>query len=374
MRYYLIAGEASGDLHGANLVKELARADQQAVFRGFGGDRMAEAGMTIVRHFRDMAFMGLIPVLMNLKTIRNNFRTCESDLLWFKPDVLILIDYPGFNLRMAEFAKQHNIRVFYYISPKIWAWKQRRVYKIKRLVDEMFTIFPFETEFYARFGYRVNYVGNPLFDAIQDQKKKPDLASFAKENKLFPDKPILAVLPGSRKTEISMLLPTMLRGVSALKEFQVVVAGAPSIEPAFYSGLVGSSGAKVIWGKTYELLQNSQAAVVASGTASLETGMLNVPQVVVYKMAGGVFFHLLGKIFIKTKWASLVNIILGREAVKELLQVNFTPRKIEAELRRILYDQAYRQRMMDSYKEMTDKMGEPGASARVARLIVEKLK
>lgn len=373
MRYYILAGEASGDLHASNLIAEIKKIDQAAVFRGFGGDLMEKAGMTVLKHYRDMAFMGLVPVIMNIRTIQKNFRFCETDLLQFKPDVLILVDYPGFNLRMAKFAKAHGIRTFYYISPKIWAWKQERVHKVKAFVDEMFTILPFEGEFYRKFDYPVNYVGNPLLDAILEKKTAPDHDKFFAENEL-PDKPVLAVLPGSRKGEISVLLPTMLKAAAQFPEFQCVIAGAPNMEIEFYKPFMGESNVPVIWGKTYEILIHSRVAIVASGTATLETGILNVPQVVVYQLTPNWLFQFFRTYFLTSKWVSLVNIILGKEAVQELIQSDFKLDKIVAELKRIVYDPEYEKRMLADYQEMMIKLGEPGASKRTAELMVKKLK
>jgi len=372
MRYYILAGEASGDLHASNLITEIKKIDQAAVFRGFGGDLMEKAGMTVLKHYRDMAFMGLVPVIMNIRTIQKNFRFCETDLLQFKPDVLILVDYPGFNLRMAKFAKAHGIRTFYYISPKIWAWKQERVHKVKAFVDEMFTILPFEGEFYRKFDYPVNYVGNPLLDAILEKKTAPDHDKFFAENEL-PDKPVLAVLPGSRKGEISVLLPTMLKAAAQFPEFQCVIAGAPNMGIEFYKPFMGESNVPVIWGKTYEILIHSRVAIVASGTATLETGILNVPQVVVYQLTPNWLFQFFRTYFLTSKWVSLVNIILGKEAVQELIQSDFKLDKIVAELKRIVYDPEYEKRMLADYQEMMIKLGEPGASKRAAELMVKKL-
>lgn len=372
MRYYVLAGEASGDMHAANLIKEISLIDPQAQFRGFGGDLMEKAGMTVLKHYRDMAFMGLVPVLMNIRTIKKNFRFCEKDMLEFKPDVLILIDYPGFNLRMAKFAKEHGIRTYYYISPKIWAWKQERVHKVKAYVDEMFTILPFEAEFYRKFDYPVNYVGNPLLDAILEKKTEPDFQRFFAENDL-PEKLVLAVLPGSRKGEISVLLPTMLKAAAQFPEYQCVIAGAPNMGIEFYQPYMKESLVPVIWGKTYDILIHSRIAIVSSGTATLETAILNVPQVVVYQMTPNWLFKYL-KFFLITKWVSLVNIILGREAVTELIQSDFTLKKVVQELKKILDDPENEKRMLADYQDMLIKLGEPGASKRAAGLMVSKLK
>ena len=372
MKYYVLAGEASGDLHAANLIKEIHLIDSDAQFRGFGGDLMENAGMTVLKHYRDMAFMGLVPVLMNIRTIRKNFRFCEQDILAFKPDVLILVDYPGFNLRMAKFAKAHGIRTFYYISPKIWAWKEARVHKVKAYVDEMFTILPFETEFYKKYDYPVNYVGNPLLDAILEKKTEIDYQRFFAENKL-PEKPVLAVLPGSRKGEISVLLPIMLEAAAHFPEYQCVIAGAPNMGKEFYQPFMKENQAPIIWGKTYEILIHSRIAIVSSGTATLETAILNVPQVVVYQMTPNWLFKYL-KFFLITKWVSLVNIILGREAVTELIQSDFTLKKVVSELEKILNNPENEKRMLDDYRDMMIKLGEPGASKRAAGLMVGKLR
>lgn len=372
MKYYILAGEASGDLHASNLIKQISQIDPQAQFRGFGGDLMEKAGMIVLKHYRDMAFMGIVPVIMNLRTIKKNFRFCEQDMLAFNPDVLILVDYPGFNLRMAKFAKAHHIRTFYYISPKIWAWKQKRVYRVKAYVDEMFTILPFEGEFYHKFDYKVNYVGNPLLDAILEKKTAPDYTRFYAENKLDA-KPILAILPGSRKGEISVLLPTMLKAASRFPEFQCVIAGAPNMDKEFYKPFMSTHPATIIWDKTYEILVHSRAAIVSSGTATLETAILNVPQVVVYQLTPNWLFKYLKKYFLKTTWVSLVNIILQKEAVTELIQSDFTLENIVRELKKIVHDPVNEKRMLSDYKHMMTLLGERGASERAARLMVSKL-
>ena len=373
MKYYVLAGEASGDLHASNLIKEISLIDPDAQFRGFGGDLMEKAGMTVLKHYRDLAFMGIVPVIMNIRTIQKNFRFCEQDMLDFNPDVLILVDYPGFNLRMAKFAKNHGIRTFYYISPKVWAWKEKRVHRIIAYVDEMFTILPFETRFFGKYNYPVNYVGNPLLDAILEKKTAPDFPRFVAENKLA-EKPILAVLPGSRKGEISVLLPTMLEAAAQFPEYQCVIAGAPNMGIEFYQPFMKESSVPVIWGKTYEILIHCRAAIVSSGTATLETAILNVPQVVVYRLTPRWLFNLLKYFFLHTKWVSLVNIILEKEAVKELIQWNFTFDNVVQELKNILYDPENEKRMLADYRDMMIKLGDPGASKRAAGLMVSKLK
>jgi len=374
MKYFFIAGEASGDLHASNLIKELVKADSGADIRGFGGDLMEAAGMKLYKHYRDMAFMGILPVLMNLSTIRKNFRDCEDRLLEFNPDVLILVDYPGFNLRIAKFAKLVGIKVYYYISPKVWVWKSGRVEQIKETVDEMFTIFPFETEFYAERGYhRVNYVGNPVLDAVLDRKTSKSFDQFCDENSLL-QKPIVALLPGSRMQEIKSLLPRMLKAANSIRTHQVVVTAAPGIPDHVYIGLVNGYQVSVLRDKTYEVLQMADAAVLASGTVTLETAVLRCPQVVCYRMGGGALFFAIGKFLLKIKWVSLVNIILQRSAVRELLQHNCTAGNIRNELNQILNDEPYRRQIAESYDELSQKLGEPGASARAARLMVQKLR
>lgn len=373
MKYYIIAGEASGDLHASNLIKELAKLDVSAEFRGFGGDLMQKEGFNLVKHYREMAFMGLMPVLLNIRKIKNNFKICEQDFLAFKPDVLILVDYPGFNLRMAKFAKKNQIATFYYISPKIWAWKKNRVFKIKKFVDEMFTIFPFETEFYKNFDYKVNYVGNPLLDAIHERETDNNFETFISFNKL-KSKPIIALLPGSRKSEISVLLPIMLAAGVQHIDYQCVIAGAPNINFEYYNNFTQKYDVPVLWGKTYDILSFSKAAIVSSGTATLETGLLKVPQVVVYQMTPNWLFQFFKKYFLKTKWVSLVNIILGKEAVVELIQSDFSLSNVSNELDKLINDLEYQSKIRQDYDQLIQKLGNAGASVRAANLMFEKLK
>lgn len=373
MKYYFIAGEASGDLHASNLIKELVRQDDDAVVRGFGGELMEKAGMQLKKHYREMAFMGFLPVLMNLKTIKRNFSVCEHDLLQFNPDVLVLVDYPGFNLRMAEFAKKHGIRVFYYISPKIWIWKKHRIKKIKAFVDEMFTILPFETKFYKELGYDVNYVGNPLLDAIMAKPAKGDFVDFVAENELT-EQPIIALLPGSRLQEINSLLPRMLEAAAVFPSHQIVVTAAPNVDVSVYDPLMQSyPSAKLLHNKTYEVLQQADVAILASGTVSLEAGILRCPQIVCYRMDGGTLLYLVGQYFVGITLVSLVNLILKRMAVKELLQHHCTVNNIREEIDRILNDEVYQQKIQESYTELRQQLGEPGASSRAASLMIEKL-
>ena len=372
MKYYFIAGEASGDLHASNLIRSLFRLDKGARARGFGGELMGQAGMELIKHYREMAFMGFIPVLFNLSTIKNNFRICEQDLLTFCPDVLILVDYPGFNLRMARFAREHGIRVFYYISPKIWAWKSYRIKKIKAYVNEMFTIFPFETDFYRQFNYPVNYVGNPVLDAVREKLPVRTKEQFFAENHL-PAKPVIAVLPGSRLQEIRSLLPRMLDAVCPVKSHQVIITVAPNIEDNVYTDLVNGYEVTLLHGKTYDVLSQADVAVLASGTVSLEAGVIRCPQVVCYRMAGGALFFKIAQIVLKIKWVSLVNLILQRSAVRELLQHRCQVKNIREEVNRILFDRSYRDKIEADYDELVDLLGAPGASDRAASMMIEKL-
>jgi lipid-A-disaccharide synthase len=375
MKYYLIAGEASGDLHGANLMKEIKVFDPQASFRFFGGDLMQQAGNNLAKHYREMAFMGAVDVVMNIRTIKRNMDFCKRDILAFSPDVAILIDYPGFNLKIAEFAKQNNLKVFYYISPKIWAWKAWRIKKIKAFVGEMFTIFPFETDFYKKFQYKVNYIGNPLLDEIETFKKnRLSDVEFREKNQLG-QRPIVALLPGSRRQEIKLMLPVMAYFAAKYPSFQFVVSGAPSIEPGMYEKFMGKTKLPVIFNQTYGLLSNSYAALVTSGTATLETALLDTPQVVLYKMAGGSFAYKLFKlIFLKVKYVSLPNLVLNTQAVREFVMSEMKLRYIEPEVEKLLNDQEYRLKIIEDYERLKTIMGGPGASERAARKIVELLK
>ncbi|RZK42386.1 MAG: lipid-A-disaccharide synthase [Pedobacter sp.] len=363
MKYYLVAGEASGDLHGANLMKALKKEDSASEFRFFGGDKMQAEGGVLVKHYAEMAFMGFTEVLLNLPTIFRNLKACKQDILSYRPDVLILIDFPGFNLKIADFAKRHGIRVCYYISPKVWAWNQKRVLRIKRVVDQLFCILPFEVDFYASWGMKVHYVGNPLLDEIAQFKVNPD---FSVKEKL-EDKPIVALLPGSRKQEIERLLPVMLDVVERFPDHQFVVAGAPSFDTSYYQQFIGHKKVKLIFSDTYNLLSVARLAVVASGTATLETALFRVPQVVVYK--GGAISIAIGRLLIKIKFISLVNLIMDKRVVSELIQEDCNVDKISAVLAG-LTDGEERQNMLADYDELIVKMGNAGASERTAKLIV----
>lgn len=371
MKYYLIAGEASGDLHASNLMAALKEKDPQADFRFFGGDLMQQQGGTLVKHYREMAFMGFIPVLINLRTILNNLRTCQEDIRRFQPDVVILIDYPGFNLKIAKYVKQQlHLPIHYYISPKIWAWKQYRIKDFRRYVDKMYCILPFETDFFRKLDYAVDYVGNPSVDAVAAfQENHPaDPVSFRRQNRLS-DKPILALLAGSRRQEIRDNLPVMLRVAANFPEYQVVIAGAPGIEPAYYAPYTAGHTASLLFGKTYEILQHSHAALVTSGTATLETALFRVPQAVCYYTPAGKLASFIFRHFFHTPFISLVNLIGGREIVRELFGADFSEKSIQSELEKILNDPAYRQRMTDGYDEVIRLLGAPGASERTAALI-----
>jgi lipid-A-disaccharide synthase len=374
MRYFIIAGEASGDLHASHLMRELKIQDKDAQFCYFGGDLMAEQGGTLLKHYREMAFMGFTTVLLNIRTIKRNFRLAEKKLLEFNPDVLILVDYPGFNLPMAAFAKKNNIKTFYYISPKIWAWKTRRVKKVKKFIDEMFTIFPFESDFYKKYDYKVHYVGNPTVDELANRPEQVQTFKlFISENNL-EEKKIIALLAGSRKQEIKLILPVFAEVAGRFPEYQFVIAGAPSLPIELYRNVLGKIHLPVIFGKTYSLLQQSSAALVTSGTATLETAVIKVPQVVCYRMELGFLAKYLKKLFLKTAWFSLVNLIMGEEIVQELFQEGCSADAIEKELRKIMENDIYRSEMIKNYELMLQKLGGPGCADRTAKEMVMLLK
>ncbi len=374
MRYYVIAGEASGDLHASNLIKGLRRLDADAEVRGWGGDLMREAGCDIVRHYKDTAIMGFLTVLKNLDKIKTNIEECHRDILEWKPDVVILVDYGGFNLRVAEFIKEAGIRVFYYISPKIWAWNTGRVKKIKRLVDRMFVIFPFEVDFYARYDYPVQYAGNPLVDAIHDRPfKEETFDEFVKANGLS-GKPIVALVAGSRLQELKHVLPKMLTMVKHFPDHEFVIAGAPSMSDADYAPYLRDMNVKIVYGQTYRLVKQARAALVTSGTATLETAILRTPQVVCYSGEGGAFSYFLFKTFVKVKYISLVNLIAGREVVTELLMQKLNEKNVLRELSAILPEGEKRNQMLAGYDDVNDKLGDAGASVRFARMMIDDLK
>ena len=370
MKYYIIAGEASGDLHGSNLMKALYKEDVDAQIRFWGGDLMQKVGGTLVKHYRDLAFMGFVEVLFHLKTILNNIKTCKKDIAEFQPDVLIFIDYPGFNLRIAKWAKENKIKTHYYISPQIWAWKESRITEIKRDVDKMYVILPFEKDFYEKkHHYPVAFVGHPLIDAIHNHPAM-DSVVFRKENNLNK-KPIIAILPGSRKQEITKMLSVMLSVVNDFPDYQFVIAGAPSQEFSFYESFITNENIKFVSNKTYDLLSNATAALVTSGTATLETALFKVPEVVCYK--GSWISYQIAKRIITLKYISLVNLIMDEEVVTELIQEDCNKKRIREELKKLL-DTNYRQALLQKYDTLEQKLGGIGASEKTAQLIVEDLK
>ncbi len=371
LKLYFIAGEASGDLHASNLMKALNEKDSNLEYRFWGGDKMAEIAGTPVKHIKDLAFMGFVEVLLNLKTILSNIKFCKSDIEKYKPDAIVLIDYPGFNLRIAEWAKERGIKVYYYISPQIWAWKQNRVHKIKRVVDHMFVILPFEADFYKKFDYNVEYVGHPLLDAVE-QYRLIQLPSdeFRKMNNLS-DKPIIAILPGSRKQEIRVKLPIMLQAIKTFSDYQFVVAGAPSLEPTFYDEFI-TKDTSIVFGKTYDLLSASEAAIVTSGTATLETALLGIPEVVCYKASQ--ISYSIAKRLVKIKFISLVNLIMDREVVKELIQHDCNSTMIAQELKEIIKGGSKRDKILSDYSEMSETLGGGGASKKIAQSLLKTIR
>ena len=374
MKYYLIAGEASGDLHASNLMKALQREDPDAEFRYFGGDLMAACGGTLVKHYRDMAYMGFIPVLMNLDKVLANMRLCKQDITAARPDVVILVDYPGFNLKIAKYVKTRlNIPVYYYISPKIWAWKEWRVKSIRRYVDRLYSILPFEVPFYARHHYEVEYVGNPTVDELAVRPFADEtFADFVADCGL-DDKPIIALLAGSRVSEIKNNLPLMIEAAEPFTDYQLVVAGAPGISPDLYTPYLQGHRVKVVQGKTYRLLQQSWVALVTSGTATLETALLRVPQVVCYWVGGGKLFYKIFEKILKVPYVSLVNLIANAPVVCELLGYRATVENLRWELSRLFEEEA-RQKMLAGYDLVADRLGAPGAPENAARSMVKALK
>ncbi|HOY32063.1 MAG TPA: lipid-A-disaccharide synthase [Bacteroidales bacterium] len=366
MKYYIIAGEASGDLHASNLMTEITKNDSEAEYRGWGGDLMKTAGAHLVKHISEISFMGFAEVVLNLRTILRNLSLCKKDIETFHPDVLILVDYPGFNLKIASFARQKGYRVIYYISPQIWAWKQSRVYKIKKSVDKMMVILPFEKDFYKRYDYEADFVGHPLLDAVENYKKNNSFLNFPSACKLC-EKPIVALLPGSRKQEISRMLKIMISVCESFSGVQFVIAGAPSISPDYYSGLIKEKNVKIVYNKTYDLLMNADAALVTSGTATLETALFDVPQVVCYK--GSWLSYLIARLVIKVRYISLVNLIMDKKVVTELIQSDLTSTNLIEKIRILLYDTAYISKLKEDYSFLRNKLGDAGASARAATVI-----
>ena len=370
MKYYIIAGEASGDLHASNLMKSLKKVDPNAEFRFWGGDLMQAQGGTLVKHYRDLAFMGFAEVVMNLRTILGNISFCKKDISAYQPDALIFIDYPGFNLRIAKWAKEEGYDTHFYISPQIWAWKENRIKAIKRDVDHMYVILPFEKDFYEKkHNYPVNFVGHPLIDAISN-RKNTDVARFKAENNL-DDRPIIALLPGSRKQEISKMLEVMLSITQDFKDYQFVIAGAPSQETEFYKPYLKKTNINLVMNKTYDILTCAHAALVTSGTATLETALFKVPEVVCYK--GSYISYHIAKRIINLDYISLVNLIMDREVVKELIQNEFNSESLKTELQKILQEDN-RERIFKDYYELEQKLGGTGASLETATLIYDSIK
>ncbi len=371
MRYYIIAGEASGDLHGANLITELKKLDLEAEFRVWGGDLMEASGAELMKHYRHHAIMGVSEVLKNYKKIKENFHFCKLNILEFNPHVIIFIDYSGFNLRMAKIMKPFGYKLFYYIAPQVWVWRQWRVKTIKRLIDKMFVILPFEEDFYKPWGYEVQYVGHPILDEFENKKALiPNLEDFLKHNNL-ENKPIIALLPGSRKAEISTKLPLMIAATRNFRDYQIVIAGAPSFDKEYYSQFIENENVALLFDKTYEILQHSTAALVTSGTATLETALFNVPHVVCFKTSKLNYF--LAKLLINVKYVSLVNIIMNKVVNVELLQHNLTTENLISELDKMLNNSEYRNNMIQNYAELFKKLGGTGASKRAAIGIYNEL-
>lgn len=376
MKYFLVAGEASGDLHASNLMAALKERDKDADFRFFGGDLMQKQGGQMLKHYKELAFMGFIPVLLNLRTILRNMKMCREAIVEYGPDAVILVDYPGFNLKIAKFVKtKTSIPVYYYISPKVWAWKEYRVKSFKKYVDEMLCILPFEVDFFKKHNYEVDYVGNPTVDAVsayKEQAADDTNELFIKENNLA-DKPVVAILAGSRKQEIKDNLPTMLEAIKPFEAYQPVIAGAPGIDPEYYKEYILNSDCKIVFNQTYRLLSFSKIALVTSGTATLETALFRIPQVVCYKVS---FPHLAYwgfKHILHTPYISLVNLIAGNEVVKELFAKFFSVNTIREEADRLLNDKVYRYNMLEAYDHIIGILGKAGASEKAAEIIIKKL-
>ena len=366
MKYYIIAGEPSGDLHASNLMKHLKRFDVNAEFRAWGGDKMEEQGAEIVHHYRDMSFMGFWEVFMNLRSILGLIKECKRDIDQWQPDVVICIDYPGFNLRISEYAKKQGIKTFYYISPQVWAWKKNRVHKIKRFVDHMFVILPFEEEFYGRYNYPVDYVGHPLLDALEKYEFKSDEAFRAEYH--LNAQPIIALLPGSRTSEVSRILPKMISALREFPEYQFVIAGMSGFEEDYYRKYASGVDVQIIFSDTYNLLHHAHAAVVASGTATLETAILNTPQVVCYETSTTTYY--VAKFLVEIEYISLVNLIRGEEVIREIIQSEFNPQTLKRALEDIL-DGEKRTTLLKKYEELRRQLGGGGASEKAAKLMYE---
>lgn len=370
MKYFLIAGEASGDLHAAALMKEIRLKDPKAEFRFLGGEFMHAQGGVMVLHYRNMAFMGFTSVIKNIGQIARNYHLCKQALIEFQPDKLILIDYPGFNLKIAKFVFENlQTPVYYYIAPKLWVWKKYRIHAIRKYVHRLITIFPFETEFYQKLNYKTYYVGNPTVDSVYNHMDL--LQSDFRLSNNISSKTIIAVLPGSRKQEIAACLPIIIKGLESYTDYQIIVAGAPGIEPEFYRRYLNNETALLIFNQTYQLVKHADVAVVNSGTATLETALIGTPQLVVYHVWPGRIASLFKKIILKTKYVSLVNIIAEKNVVKELIAHTFKPENVNSEVAKILNDELYRENMFDEYIEIKLKLGKPGCAERAASIVCE---
>ena len=374
MRYYIIAGEASGDLHGSNLIKGIREVDPAAQIRCWGGDLMKEAGGELVRHYKEGAIMGFVKVVANLGKLARNLNDCKKDILEYSPDAVILIDYPGFNFRIAQFAKEKGLRVFYYIAPKVWAWKEKRVHKLRKYVDRLFIIFPFEIEYFKKWGINAIYRGNPLLDSVDNYPRATETREeFALRTCIDASRTSVALLAGSRKSEIKYLLPRMIEVAKRYPEYQFLMACAPSMEEEFYRSIIGNkcSNIKLLFGETYSILRHSDAAIISSGTASLEAALIGVPQVVCY--GGNEISYQIARMVVKLKYISLANLIMDKGLFKELIQHDCTPDKISMELDQLLGNEEYRNEMMGNYAKVREILGGKGASAKVARAMTEEL-
>ncbi len=371
MKYYIIAGEASGDLHAANLIKEIKILDSAAEIRGFGGDKMIEQGAELVMHYRDLDFMGFVEVIGNLKTVLKSIRICKNDINTVKPDAVILVDYPGFNLRIAAYVAKLKIPVFYYVSPQIWAWKQGRIRKIKKHVDTMLVILPFEKEFYSKFNYQVNYIGHPLLDAFENLNL-PDRNTLIEKHNLSHKKEIIALLPGSRKQEIARILPEMLSVVAEFPNYQFVIAATNAINEKFYEKLIKNYPVSIVFNQTYALLKHAKAALVTSGTATLETALFNIPQVVCY--SANALSYFIAKKIVKVKYISLVNLIMNKPVITELIQHNLNTKNLKDELLNITENRKKTELLLENYVEVKRMLGGKGASARAARIIINSIR
>lgn len=371
MKYYIIAGEASGDLHAANLIAEIKKKDPQAEFRAWGGDLMRKQGVTMVKHYRHTAFMGFVEVAVNLRKILSNIKECKADLLRYQPDLVILVDYPGFNLRIAKFAHREKMKVCYYISPQVWAWKRHRVYKIKKYVDQMLVILPFEEQFYKDYGVNATFVGHPLLDEMAKLGSTSRLA-FIHKNNLSEKREIIALLPGSRKQEVERMLETMLKVIPHFPQYQFVIAGVSSLDENLYQSMIGDKDVRLVKNQTYELLQNSSAALVTSGTATLEAALLAVPEVVCYK-ANSLSYRIARRL-IKVKYISLVNLIMDRDVVKELIQNDFTEENLVEELKKLLQNAKKQRQLLEDLDSLRNRLGNEGASEKAAEAVVKMIK